>query len=298
MENNDQFEMGLQKQQQQQSNLATAMKGQRMQEIQAMVFMAKQYPRDEYAAMDRIKTACSRKALAEVAMYEYPRGGQKVTGPSIRLAEVLLQSWGNMKCGVIELDNTQGESKAMSYAWDIETNAYDEKIFSVKHIRDTKQGAKVLTDNRDIYEKVANEGARRKRSCILAVIPAWVIEEAIEYCEKTLTSNNPEPLIDRLRKLFDKYKQEFGVTKDMIEKFMGYKVESFTEKDGLKLLKVYNGIKDGAFKKEEYFEFESPKSEEDPADKEYQKLKESKKGKTEETPSQTDVFEQVKEASK
>jgi hypothetical protein len=267
------FEMTLQ-QQGNETTLATAMKGQRMQEIQAMVFMAKQFPRDEIAAMNRIKTACSRKALADVAMYEYPRGGTKVTGPSIRLAEVLLQSWGNMKCGVIELDNSPGESKAMSYAWDIETNAYDEKIFTVKHIRDTKQGAKTLTDNRDIYEKVANEGARRKRACIMAVIPAWVIEEAVEQCEKTLTSGNPEPLIDRIRKLLDKFKDQ-GVSKEMIEKYMGYKVDLFTEKDGLKLTKVYTAIKDGVAKKEEYFETPLVKPEI------VQKMEKELKGKTE-----------------
>jgi hypothetical protein len=291
---NEGFEMSLQAQKKE-STLAKAMTGQRMQEIQAMVFMAKQFPRDEIDSMNRIKTACSRKALAEVAMYEYPRGGQKVTGPSIRLAEVLLQNWGNMKCGVIELDNSQGESKAMSYAWDIETNAYDEKIFAVKHIRDTKQGAKTLTDNRDIYEKVANEGARRKRACILAVIPAWVIEEAIEQCETTLTSNNPEPLIDRLRKLFDKFKQEFGVTKEMIEKYMGYKTDSFTEKDGSKLQRVYNGIRDGVVKKEEYFEFEKPAPEMNAAEEEFKKLKEQKAGAS---ASSQATFDDIMEASK
>ena len=246
------FDMALQPQNIE-TTLATAMKGQRMQEIQAMVFMAKQFPRDEIAAMNRIKTACSRKALADIAMYEYPRGGTKVTGPSIRLAEVLLQSWGNMKCGVIELDNSQGESKAMSYAWDIETNAYDEKIFTVKHERKASGAIKKLDDPRDIYEKVANEGARRKRACIMAVIPAWVIEEAVEQCEKTLTSGNPEPIIDRIRKLLDKFKEQ-SVSKEMVEKYMGYKVDLFTEKDGLKLAKVYTAIKDGIAKKEEYFE--------------------------------------------
>jgi hypothetical protein len=283
------FEMTLQ-QQNSETTLATAMKGQRMQEIQAMVFMAKQFPRDEIAAMNRIKTACSRKALADVAMYEYPRGGAKVTGPSIRLAEVLLQSWGNMKCGVIELDNTQGESKAMSYAWDIETNAYDEKIFTVKHIRDTKQGAKALTDNRDIYEKVANEGARRKRACIMAVIPAWVIEEAVEQCEKTLTSGNPEPLIDRIRKLLDKFKDQ-GVSKEMIEKYMGYKVDLFTEKDGLKLTKVYAAIKDGVAKKEEYFENSASKPDN------VEKMEQELKGKTDKSTQQGDIFDQIKKES-
>jgi hypothetical protein len=270
MEENQKFEMSLQKQEQN-TTLAKAMTGQRMQEIQAMVFMAKQFPRDEIAAMERIKTACSRKALAELAMYAYPRGGQTVTGPSIRLAEVIMQNWGNLKAGVIELDNTTGESKAMSYAWDIETNSYDEKIFSVKHIRDTKQGAKTLTDNRDIYEKVANEGARRKRACILAVVPAWVVEEAVELCKKTQKSNNVEPLIDRVRRLFGTFKAKYGITKEMIEANRGYPVENFTEDDGIELQAIYNAIKDGSVKKEDAFEFASPT---DTAEEEFRKLKE------------------------
>jgi hypothetical protein len=43
-------------------------------------------------------------------------------------------------------------------------------------------------------------------------------------------------------------------SKEMVEKYMGYKVELFTEKDGLKLTKVCTTIKDGVAKKEEYFE--------------------------------------------
>jgi hypothetical protein len=87
----------------------------------------------------------------------------------------------------------------------------------------------------------------------MAVIPAWVIEEAVEQCEKTLKNNNPEPLIDRIRKLLDKFKDQ-SVSKEMVEKYMGYKVDLFTEKDGLKLTKVYTAIKDGVAEKEEYFE--------------------------------------------
>lgn len=258
------------------TNLAIAMKGQRIQEVQAMVFMAKQFPRDEIRAVERIKVACTRKDLADVAMYEYSRGGQKVTGASIRLAEVIAQNWGNIKCGVIEIDNTVGESKAMSYAWDIETNMYDEKVFTVKHTRDTKQGTKTLTANRDIYEVVANDGARRKRACILSVVPAWVIAEAIKCCENTLTSGNSVPLIDRLRIMFDKYKSEFGVTKEMIETYLGYKVESFTEKDGLRLSKIFTSLKDGASKIDDYFTFEKPSN---PSSEIYSKLDEDfKKG--------------------
>lgn len=44
--------------------------------------------------MDRILKSCTRETLAQSAVYSYPRGGQSVEGPSIRLAETLAQEWG------------------------------------------------------------------------------------------------------------------------------------------------------------------------------------------------------------
>ena len=126
-----------------------ATNGRYNQEIQGMVFMAKQFPRDQLAAYQRIKQACERKSLANVACYEYPRGGQKVTGPSIRLAEVIAQNWGNMTYGVTELEQKHGESTCMAYAWDLETNVRSEKIFTVKHERKARGATQKLEDSRD-----------------------------------------------------------------------------------------------------------------------------------------------------
>lgn len=225
------------------------------QEIQGMVLMAKQYPRDQFVAYQRIKQACERKSLAMIASYEYPRGGQKVTGPSIRLAEVVAQNWGNMTYGVTELEQKKGESTCMAYAWDLETNVRSEKIFTVKHKRSTKKGLQILDDSRDIYELVANMGARRQRACILAVIPKDVVDAAVEECDRTLAGKNTEPIIDRLKKMFNKFKS-FGVTREMIENKIGVKVDSFTEKDVLALIKVFNSLKDGMGKREDFFEEE------------------------------------------
>jgi len=137
------------------------------QEVQAAMVIAKRFPRDEVEAFNRILLSCKRKSLAESAMYEYPRGGSKVTGPSIRLAEAIAQNWGNIDFGITELEQKNGESQVMAYAWDLETNSRQTKIFSVPHVRSTKKGNAPLTDPRDIYEMVANQGARRLRSCIL-----------------------------------------------------------------------------------------------------------------------------------
>lgn len=248
------FEMALQERKPDQNAAVQATIGRYMQEVQGVVFMAKQFPRNQYDAWERIKTACQRKTLAEVAVYSYPRGGQKVSGPSIRLAEVVAQAWGNISFGVTELEQKPGESMAMAYAWDVETNTRSEKIFVVKHELKLKNGTmKKLTDPRDIYELVANYGARRQRACILAVIPQDVVEAACNECEKTLMGKNTEPLEDRIKKMLDAFKA-FTVTRQMIEQRVGYSTEMFTEKDFVELLKIYNSLKDGIAKREDYFE--------------------------------------------
>lgn len=227
------------------------------QEVQAAMVVAKRFPRDEIEAYNRIMRACQRKSLAEQSMYEYPRGGQKVTGPSIRLAEALAQNWGNLDYGIIELEQKDGESQVMAYAWDLETNTRQTKIFSVPHIRSTRNGNKALTDPRDIYEMVANQGSRRLRACILGVIPGDVIDSAIEQCELTLRTNNPEPLIDRVRKMVKTFEDKFSVNKELIEEYLGCKSDAISENDFIRLRKVYKSLTDGMAKREDYFNIKS-----------------------------------------
>lgn len=227
-------------------------------EVQAAMLVAQRCQRDEIDAERRILQACKRKGLAEQAMYAYPKGGTKVTGPSIRLAEVLAQNWGNMACGVKELaqrpgeGNRSGESDVMAYAWDMETNFRAELVFTVKHERHTKQGITKLTDPRDIYELVANQGSRRKRACILAVIPGDIVDAAQAECEKTLAGNNSEPLADRIKKMLAKF-EELGVSKAQIEKRLGNKVDAMLSVELVQFIKIYRSIADGAVKKEEFF---------------------------------------------
>lgn len=230
------------------------------QEVQAAMVVAKRFPRDENEAYTRIMKACQRKTLAEQAHYTYPKGGEKVMGPSIRLAEAIAQAWGNLDYGVIELDQKDGKSEMMAYAWDLETNTRSTKIFAVPHKRDTRSGPKILTDTRDIYEISASMGARRMRACILAIIPGDVVDAAEEQCRKTLSESYKEPLEDRLRKMLQVFNDEFSVDKSMIEKYIGYVVSRFTEQDFIKLRGVYKALKDGMQKREDYFEVKTAKS--------------------------------------
>ena len=77
-------------------------------EVQAAIMLAKQFPRSKVDSTDRILTECTRASLAESAIYSFPRGGQEVTGASIRLAEVLAMNWGNFQFGWDEVARKEG----------------------------------------------------------------------------------------------------------------------------------------------------------------------------------------------
>lgn len=229
------------------------------QEVQASMIVAKQFPRDEITAFNRAMKACDRPTLAMQAIYEFPRGGAKVTGPSIHLARALAQAWGNVETGVIEMESTSTSTKMMAFCWDLETNTRQVKMFDVPHIRHTKKGDYPLTDPRDIYEMCANMGARRQRACILSVIPGDVVDAAIEECEKTLKGQSKEPLIDRVRKMSKMFEEQFGVPLTSLEAYCGCNSDAFSEQDFIKLAKAYNSLKSGMAKREDIFDLTAGK---------------------------------------
>lgn len=235
-------------------------------EIQAAMVVAKKFPRDQNIAYRNILESCKRKSLAEVSTYQYPRGGATVKGPSIRMAEMLAQQWGNMEFGVREIERTENESTVEAFAWDLETNVKRSMQFQVRHVRDTRQGSKKLTDERDIYEMVANQGARRLRACILNVIPGDITESALEACYKTLAGGSTEPLKDRVRKMVSVF-GEHGITQAMIVDRLGHDLEAITEAQLHELRGIFTSIKDGQSSREDWFEVKGkPAKQSEPED--------------------------------
>lgn len=229
-----------------------------MHEIQSAIVMARKFPRDMNQAFANIMKACERPSLAEQASYAFPRGGEIVTGPSIRLAEIIAQNWGNIIFGMREISQVHGISVAQAFAWDLETNVKQIKEFQVPHKRYSKQkGVTDLVDPRDIYEAVANNGARRLRACLLGVIPPDIIEAAEEQCKKTL-KNGKEPLQDRIKKLVLAF-DEMGIKVAQIEEKLGHKLDATLETELVKLRAIYKSIKDGIVKREDFFSFGSKK---------------------------------------
>lgn len=228
--------------------------GQRaIQEVQAAMTIAKRFPRNVKESLDRILNSCTRTSLAEQALYTYSRGGTDISGPSIRLAEAVAQQWGNLQFGIRELEQRDGESTVEAFAWDLETNTRQVKVFQVPHTRYTKaKGNTPLSDPRDIYELVANQGARRLRACILGVIPGDVIDEAVRQCDATLSASadtNPEAQ----KKIIEAF-AAYRVTKAQIEKRIQRRIDAITPAQVISLRKILLSMRDGMSGPEDWFE--------------------------------------------
>lgn len=220
-------------------------------EVQAALVIAKQFPRNPIEAYDRVMNACQRPGLAQSAVYSYARGGSSISGPSIRLAEMLAQNWGNIQYGIRELSSENGESTVEAFAWDVETNTRQTKVFQVPHKRYTRNGSKKLEDPRDIYELVANNGARRLRACILGVIPGDVVDAAVDQCEKTIhASADTSP--EGVQKLVVAFEQ-FNVTKADIEGFIQRRVDAITPANVVSLRKIFTSLRDGISSPKDWF---------------------------------------------
>ena len=222
-------------------------------EAQGKLVIAKRFPRDEVQSYSKAMEACQRPTMAAKAFYSFPRGGQTVEGPTIRFAEELARCWGNIDYGIKELSQDDGKSEMQAYAWDLETNAQSVQNFTNPHQREQGKKMVTLTSQRDIYENNANMATRRLRSRILAILPAWFVEDAIAECKRTLSGHHDTTLIDRVKKMVVQF-GKLGVTQEMIEKRRKRKIDTMTSDDFVEYVGIYNAGKGGESKIADWFD--------------------------------------------
>jgi len=237
------------------SATTTAMVAREQQEIQGAIILARKFPRDQGAALKRIEQAFADPRLAEIAEYSYPTGGQTVEGPTIRLLEAVKQSWGNIRCGIKVTHQDHTASHATAYAWDLETNDYQDNSFIVPHWRDTKKGGHAITDAREIRQLIGNMGSRSLRSCLERVIPRHIIMAARDAANGTMqTIGNIEQRRAKMLVAFAVHK----VTQEQIEKRLGKKIIGISNPELLGLGKIANSLRDGMTVVSDWFESSEP----------------------------------------
>ncbi|MCO6011460.1 hypothetical protein NE236_41575 [Actinoallomurus purpureus] len=223
-------------------------------QVHAMILVAQQCPRDVQTAKAQMEDSCRQMYLAERAFYEFRRGGSPVSGPSIHLARELARCWGNVEYGLVEMrrDDDYAQSEMQAFAWDVQTNTRNSSTFVVPHKRDKRGGPERLTEMRDIYENNANNGSRRVREAIFAVLPPWFIEQAKDLCAKTLENGGGIPLANRITEAIEKF-AELDISKKRLEERVGSPSSEWTARDVSQLGVTYSSITRGEIRKDEAF---------------------------------------------
>lgn len=223
-------------------------------EVQAAVIVAQQRPRDTTRALAEMRGSCRNKRLAERAFYRFPRAGGAVTGPTIHLARELARVWGNVQYGIAELrrDDVGGFSEMQAWAWDLETNTRTSQTFVVPHMRDKTGGPERLVDMRDIYENNTNQGSRRVRQAIFAVLPPWLTEEAQDLCRQTLSDGGGKSLPQQIADSVKAF-EGLGITAAQLDQKIGRPASAWTEHDVVSLRVIFKSLRNNEISRDEEF---------------------------------------------
>lgn len=210
-------------------------------EAQGQLILAKKFPRELNSAHAELMTACKSPAFAAQAFYSVPNRG---SGPSIRFAEEVARVYGNFQYGHRELSRGDGKSEVEVFAWDMQNNNRSIRQITVLHVLDSRSGSRKLNDQADIDNKIANVASKQIRGRILALMPKWLVADAIEECKKTLAGDNSEPLSVRVRKMTGAFSQ-YGVTTKHLEAYLGHKLDDVLLDELVDLQGVFNALREG-----------------------------------------------------
>jgi len=222
-------------------------------EIDAQVATAKAYPRSVSKAINRITELAARdQATAEKCFYALPRKEhgkiKTIEGPSVRLAEIVGHSWGNLRCiaRVIGIDDKFVTCQGGCI--DLETNFGVST--EVKRRITTKAGTRYSDD---MIMVTSNAGCSIAfRNALFKAVPGALIKDVIDKVKK-VAEGDEKTFGSRLMTMVNEFK-EMGVTSDKVCALVGVAgVNDLTIAHLRVLIGVKNAIEEGATTVEEAF---------------------------------------------
>lgn len=212
--------------------------------VDVQISTAKAYPRNLKRSTENALAIVSLdQATAATCTYAVPRGGKSIQGPSVHLAKILAQVWGNMRveAKVISVDSKTLTSQAV--AFDLENNLAIK--VEVKRSIMTKLG-RMNDDMIVVTGNAANSIAFR--NAVLSVIPKAVVDKVYNTAKQVITGDvsDKTKLIGRRKQIFDGLKDTFDITEKEILNAIGRSaIDHVTPDDLVALIGIGQAIKDG-----------------------------------------------------
>jgi len=234
--------------------------------IDSQISTAKAYPRNVQKFIDNCKsTVIMTKEIAESCVYTVPRGKGKISGPSVNLAKIMMQFYGNFRTGarVVSIENKTLTCEAI--AFDIENNV-SVKV-QVKRSIFSQTSGRYSDDMIVITGNAGNSIALR--NAVFAVIPRVFVDMVYEAAQKKIVGDvsTEEKLLAARTKTVQTLKDRYNISEKEILFAIGKEaVEHITKDDLVTLAGIDTAIKEGDTTIDQVFRgkvIETPKPKED-----------------------------------
>jgi hypothetical protein len=165
-------------------------------EIDMQISTAKAFPRSLKQFYDKaLSMATLNEDIATSCTYALPRGGKSLEGPSVRLAEIVASSFGNIRSGARVVANDGKWITAQGICHDLESNSCT--TIEVKRKITDKMGR---TYNEDMQTVTGNAAcAIAYRNAVFKVVPSALVSDIWDKA-KEVAKGTVETLVKRREK--------------------------------------------------------------------------------------------------
>lgn len=213
--------------------------------IDIQVSTAHAYPRNISRCINNsIAIATMDRETAQTCGYALPRGGKPITGPSVHLAKIIAQQYGNLRAEarVVNVTGTQVISRGT--AWDLENNFA--VAFEVRRSILTSKGARFSEDMITVTGNAAN--AIAYRNAIFTVVPKSITDKVYKAAQECITGDlsDETKLIKRRDGAIKYFNDQYGITEEEIVMLCGKQTVNQIGVDEIALLLgIQQSLKDG-----------------------------------------------------
>jgi hypothetical protein len=213
--------------------------------VNSQVATARQFPRNLSRAKATINAiVVMDKDTATACGYAVPREGKSITGPSVHLANIVAQAYGNIRVETKVVEVGEKTVTCQATAWDLETN-YAVRQEVIRKI--TGKNGKRYSE--DMIILTANAGcAIARRNSIFAVVPKPLWQGGYEAAQQFIVGDisDENKLIKRRKQVVDAMIEAYGISEADILKALGLRQITQIKGEEIKILIGYGqSIKDG-----------------------------------------------------
>ncbi len=232
-------------------------------EVDSQIATAHAYPRDVKDFLVQLETLATLSVdVAETCFYTLTRAGKKIQGPSVRFAELVCATYGNLRINARTMREDDRYVYAQGVAWDIQKNVAIG--FEVRR-RITNRDGRRYDD--DMIGVTANAAASiALRNAVFRVVPKAFWDHIYEKVKKVAVGD-AKTLGERRDKALAYFAGNLGISADRVFAYLGIaNLQEFTLEHLEILTGLKTALKEGDTKLDEAFPPEEPETKATPGD--------------------------------